>query len=479
MMIVRNKIYEVQDWILTLDDLVDLLARTQTDHEMATRAFGPWMRDVKEKRGDAGVVREFNKTIKGDITIKLVAPGKYKIYYDFMHENIDDNPRGPKWRMIKKHLLRFEMTEEQADSAIDTFIRNAPYEIRRRYKEEQPVNVAMFIKNAAENYWHGVYENINEFYGDKDKMKQSIEDAYDIYTGTASGGYVESFPRLKPGFERNSWVYKPDKIHVIFKYDQYHISEIKGGNDIELEEILSKYDFRKVGDDSWFAPHNGEDFISEMSEKDIKKIIKILKKDKLREMKIVKESLFERKFSEEEREKMASKGTAMKDGSYPIANEQDLKNAIRAYGRAADKTAVKAHIKKRAHALGRTSDLPADWENVNEVNREEDEWADREIDRYQGKDVKEPVKKEFDWKDIIPDDDVDPKELEDPIEQERRQLISHIKYLEEEIWEKGNAQQREDWESFRGDGNLEPFDIETLEGIFMKASVIVNSLKSK
>jgi len=51
----------------------------------------------------------------------------------------------------------------------------------------------------------------------------------------------------------------------------------------------------------------------------------------------------------------------MPDGSFPIITVGDLENAIKAYGRAKDKAAVKKHIVKRAKALGATDKLPEDW----------------------------------------------------------------------------------------------------------------------
>lgn len=61
------------------------------------------------------------------------------------------------------------------------------------------------------------------------------------------------------------------------------------------------------------------------------------------------------------RKSLAAKGQALPDGSYPIRNVNDLHNAIRAIGRAKDPDKVKEHIKKRAHALGASRFLPADW----------------------------------------------------------------------------------------------------------------------
>jgi hypothetical protein len=71
--------------------------------------------------------------------------------------------------------------------------------------------------------------------------------------------------------------------------------------------------------------------------------------------------VFKREFSDEQRERMADAGTAMPDGSYPIANKEDLKNAIQAFGRAKNPAKVKQHIIRRARALGATDLLPEKW----------------------------------------------------------------------------------------------------------------------
>ena len=68
--------------------------------------------------------------------------------------------------------------------------------------------------------------------------------------------------------------------------------------------------------------------------------------------------IFEREFNTKQREKLADKGNALPDGSYPISTKEDLKNAIKAQGRGlrnADekrKRQVHAHIRKRAKDLG-------------------------------------------------------------------------------------------------------------------------------
>lgn len=58
---------------------------------------------------------------------------------------------------------------------------------------------------------------------------------------------------------------------------------------------------------------------------------------------------------------LARQGVAMKDGSFPIRNRGDLRNAIRAIGRARDPDAARRHIVARAKALRLTQMLPPDW----------------------------------------------------------------------------------------------------------------------
>lgn len=70
-----------------------------------------------------------------------------------------------------------------------------------------------------------------------------------------------------------------------------------------------------------------------------------------------------RDYSTQSRERMATEGQAMPDGSFPIANANDLRNAIQSVGRAKDYNAAKQHIMRRARALGLTDQLPEDWKN--------------------------------------------------------------------------------------------------------------------
>lgn len=68
------------------------------------------------------------------------------------------------------------------------------------------------------------------------------------------------------------------------------------------------------------------------------------------------------KYTQKDRDAMAAKGQAMPDGSYPIADKQDLQNAIHAVGRGgADHDAIRRHIIKRAKSLGAADMIPDNW----------------------------------------------------------------------------------------------------------------------
>ena len=75
------------------------------------------------------------------------------------------------------------------------------------------------------------------------------------------------------------------------------------------------------------------------------------------------DAMEKRDYSDKQRRAMASRGQAMPDGSFPIANEADLRNAIQSVGRAANYEAAKRHIIRRARALDMLDALPKEWQS--------------------------------------------------------------------------------------------------------------------
>ena len=73
---------------------------------------------------------------------------------------------------------------------------------------------------------------------------------------------------------------------------------------------------------------------------------------------MAKESEVNEAYTDEERMVLADKGFALSDGSFPIKDLKDLKNAIQAYGRAKDQARAAKFIVKRAKALGAEDLIP-------------------------------------------------------------------------------------------------------------------------
>ena len=76
------------------------------------------------------------------------------------------------------------------------------------------------------------------------------------------------------------------------------------------------------------------------------------------------QGMSKRKFSADERKDAVTKGEAMADGSFPIIDAEDLKNAIRIADNAKDPVAAKAHIIKRANEMGLSGTVPDVWKSV-------------------------------------------------------------------------------------------------------------------
>jgi hypothetical protein len=76
--------------------------------------------------------------------------------------------------------------------------------------------------------------------------------------------------------------------------------------------------------------------------------------------------------SRQMREKLASEGKALPDGSYPIRDVEDLKNAIQAYGRSkpSKRAAVRRHIIKKARGLGKSELVPEKWKTAGLIDDE-------------------------------------------------------------------------------------------------------------
>lgn len=67
------------------------------------------------------------------------------------------------------------------------------------------------------------------------------------------------------------------------------------------------------------------------------------------------------KYSADQRKQGAKEGWALPDGSFPIKNAQDVKDAIGLVGNYKGKHDAKGHVKKRAAAVGASNLIPDSW----------------------------------------------------------------------------------------------------------------------
>lgn len=122
----------------------------------------------------------------------------------------------------------------------------------------------------------------------------------------------------------------------------------------KAEEIIFNDDFEKGDSADDGVDYTVDDYDDEEEMDEVTKAELLLLGDEY--------GVFEKaEFSEKQRKSLAKKKEAMPDGSFPIRNTSDLKNAIQAVGRAKDPAKAKAWIKKRAKALGKEDLLPDTW----------------------------------------------------------------------------------------------------------------------
>lgn len=74
-------------------------------------------------------------------------------------------------------------------------------------------------------------------------------------------------------------------------------------------------------------------------------------------------------FDTELRKKLAKKGEALPDGSFPIRNKKDIKNALHDVGRASDPERARRWIKKRAKDLGAEDLIPDEWKKGDDKDK--------------------------------------------------------------------------------------------------------------
>ena len=143
-------------------------------------------------------------------------------------------------------------------------------------------------------------------------------------------------------------------------FEKIKVASLADAIDAEKDGGLNKKHLDKI------LKRKEDGTIHQMTSSEEKTYLKLLRK-----YKITEGQLNEKEYSTEERKELASKGLALPDGSFPIKDIKDLKNAILSYGRSTDHSEVAKFIAKRAKALG-AEDLIPDTENFQKALKETD-----------------------------------------------------------------------------------------------------------
>jgi uncharacterized membrane protein YkoI len=185
-------------------------------------------------------------------------------------------------------------------------------------KDGKPVEVFFDGSSGEVMGWHVLSNDVMEVKSAlQDKILVSFSDAADIAVKSVEGDIVAVEPDVFEGF------------------DVYAV-EIEGINGKSYDVFVS-LDGEVLGYDE-YTQEEASEIEAEAAEVALK-----------------------RAYSEETRMSMAKNGNALPDGSFPIKDEADLRNAVQAFGRAKDQDKAKAHIMKRAVDLGLEDLIPSGW----------------------------------------------------------------------------------------------------------------------
>ena len=194
-----------------------------------------------------------------------------------------------------------------------------------------------------------------QFITEADKMYDIAAEVYDIVDYKDLGNKN----KIKAALKKLGYSTDPLMLGAVMRKIQ---SELNEAVRVETNRYERSHGKKPRGYGQWafyFDDRGGEPIFTPkpMSYSDAVKWAKGEAKKAGKEYIYVGESLNEG-YSDEERMELAKKGLALPDGSFPIVDIEDLKNAIQAYGRAKDQSAAAKFIAKRARALGATDLIP-------------------------------------------------------------------------------------------------------------------------
>jgi hypothetical protein len=196
-------------------------------------------------------------------------------------------------------------------------------------------------ENEQESFLTEVHNYWNEEEGITKKGKSFLTEESDMLNENSTPNQKKNFLSKRASNVINETLRQSGLKYALYDIIDEMYNEVKA---TDISEVLSPKEIVSV--------------IKEEIQKNASSFLNNIKKELSDSV-----NLYEREFSEEEREELAKKGYALPDGSFPIVNKKDLENAIKAFGRGDQPKKEKAHIIKRAKALGEYDLIPDKWKN--------------------------------------------------------------------------------------------------------------------
>ena len=90
--IIRESIHSTKsEDILSINDLAEIMARTQIEQKSARETFTSYLNNVYDKKGNNGVRKIFNQAVEGTgLSVKPFAPGKFILVREEVYESLNE-----------------------------------------------------------------------------------------------------------------------------------------------------------------------------------------------------------------------------------------------------------------------------------------------------------------------------------------------------------------------------------------------------
>lgn len=263
--------------------------------------------------------------------------------------------------------------------------------------DKKQVMIGAYISKSpdGENAWTKIKENILTGFSIGGKVFKTVEETVKSDSGDVAAKRISDYELSETSLVDNPA--NPDAKFIMVKSANGHLDQV--------EEMVDK---PKISEPYWLKSFN----------------FSIDQNNQLLNKADNEGDMEKKDYSTKERKQMADSGEALPDGSFPIKNKTDLKNAIQSIGRAKDEAKAKTHIKARAKDLGATDMIPDTWKaskpEMKKADESKEEVEDEQVasDDKSGNQDEDKSETEGETPQGAPDERSDEAEAEPEAEEE-------------------------------------------------------------